>query len=476
MTCARYLFTAAALLIVCADGAGAAGETDLAVYAGVNSYPDPQFDSLTLLEFPFSVNRSEFAFYLPDSSSTELHARIFAQVDLLGMDGYAVDSSRTYFSLKVASQAEADLADYRIFNKLILMARPGIYAARLTVIDAVSKARGEFFFDKIEVTPPDRQHLTIAGPVTAYRIDYVGEDSLSVNPRLAKNSFFVVHNPVSVFSESDTVAFLYAEVYNLAYAPEAPGDYVLQLTALHEDGRLYQPLGGRKRTKSGSSLVIAERFDIGDWPAGAYRIQLVINDLSTGSADTAQVALRIVSPQAIQLAAARSYLPKADPYDSLTLAQKEQVVYYMMTPEQKATMNQLTDDGKRNFLEQYWRERDEIPETEANERRWEMIERWRYVNQFFSTNEQHSDGYLTDRGRIYMVHGPWDQRDDFQAPRVGNPYEVWSYFASREGKVFVFEDWTGTSEYRLVHSNVEGEVYSSDWKQLIDQGYIDLPD
>ena len=86
------------------------------------------------------------------------------------------------------------------------------------------------------------------------------------------------------------------------------------------------------------------------------------------------------------------------------------------------------------------------------------------------------DGWSTDRGRIYMTYGPWDERDDNEAPRVGNSYEVWYYRSIKQGLMFIFEDYSGNDDYRLVHSNVFGEVYNQEWQDRVDQGYIDIPD
>jgi len=51
-------------------------------------------------------------------------------------------------------------------------------------------------------------------------------------------------------------------------------------------------------------------------------------------------------------------------------------------------------------------------------------------------------------------------------------YEIWWYFGYKEGKVFIFEDWNGFM--RLVHSNVDGEVYDDSWNDVIKSGMIDI--
>jgi GWxTD domain-containing protein len=170
---------------------------------------------------------------------------------------------------------------------------------------------------------------------------------------------------------------------------------------------------------------------------------------------------------------ARAVLESLDvSYDSLSLEVKVRLVHYLLNPVEKQTLNSLTAVGKETFLDQYWREHDSDPETEVVENRREMLARYLFCSNFFSNNVEEPDGWSTDRGRIYMTYGPWEERDDIQAPNVGRPFEVWYYHSIREGAVFVFEDKQGFEDYTLVHSNAEGERFSDEWdNKLQDELY-----
>ena len=54
-----------------------------------------------------------------------------------------------------------------------------------------------------------------------------------------------------------------------------------------------------------------------------------------------------------------------------------------------------------------------------------------------------------------------------------NPYLVWTYFQIEEGKVAVFVDTEGFDDYRLVHSNFDGELYSDYWYAVLKSPIID---
>lgn len=447
-----------------------AGEQTLTVYGGLTLFNRPEFDTLAVVEFPFSLNRQELEFFKPDTSAAGYFARVFAQITLYGIDGLPVDSANTYFSVAVPSMTEAARPGYKVFNSLVLPAPPGVYSARLKLIDAVSKNEGDAFYARVVVEPP-RRTLAIGGKCLAYDITYVGDTAFVPVNKMPKNGFDVLCNPLGVFSTEDTAIFLYAELYNLAEAPGEAADYQLEYAALDPYGTVVQSLGAKHRPRPGPSAVIAERFDISGLPEGPYQLRIVASDPVSGQTDTQTIALALVSPSAGTLMAADSEQLEFDPYDTLSLQAKENLVYYLLNPEEKKDFKRLDPAGREIYLGRYWQQSDEDPLTTIIENRLEVIRRYEYCNHYFSTNESGTDGWFTDRGRIYMKYGPWDDLDDIQQPLEGNPYQVWRYYEVREGAVFVFEDLQGDEVYTLVHSNVEGEIYNSDWNERLKYDY-----
>ena len=100
---------------------------------------------------------------------------------------------------------------------------------------------------------------------------------------------------------------------------------------------------------------------------------------------------------------------------------------------------------KQKFFKNFWKEMDPNPETEKNELLDEYFRRVNYANQNFSGMGE--DGWLTDRGRIFIKFGEPDdiERHPFESNSL--PYEIWRYYNLR--KVFVFIDRTGFGDYYL---------------------------
>ena len=395
------LSIAVMILVLPVESAADESTQRLNVYAGSDVFANPLYDTAVLVEFPFSLRRDEFTFFRSDSQDTFLYGRVFAQVDLIDTLGVTVDSANTYFAMRVASQEEAALKDYRIFNKLSLFAEPGLYAARLSVYDVVSKNKGEFFISRLDVPQPETERLSVSDVSLAYRIDYVGPTA-DTNFRLVKNEYRIYPNPIAIFSTEDTVLSVYHEVYNLH--PKADGGPQLQITynILGKDSTLLGELGVRENPGGDSSAIVVATFEIKDWPAGLYHLQTIAAEENTNRIDTSVTPFGIIFPVSGSMADAMPQFTE-DPYDRLMLSEKINLVAYVLTPVQRETMKNLSDSGKINYLNQYWKEHDANPLTRINEERAELVTRLEYVNRMFSTNVKNDNGWSTDQGRIYMT-------------------------------------------------------------------------
>lgn len=102
-------------------------------------------------------------------------------------------------------------------------------------------------------------------------------------------------------------------------------------------------------------------------------------------------------------------------------------VRYIITSEEKATFLHLPDSEKPGFIEEFWKRRDPDPETEENEFKNEYFERINKADELFFGEGK--PGWLTDRGRIYILFGP--PTDRMTSPTGSSFYgrcqELWYY-------------------------------------------------
>ncbi len=445
-------------------------EDSLTVRGGAIFFDRPEFDSVVLVEFPFTLSRNEFEFYRPDTISGTYFARIFAQVTLFGADGQPVDSANTYFSTAVNQLAQALQPDYTLFNSLVLVIPPGDYSVLLTVIDAVSKKEGQFEYKRMIVDPPSKQTLALGGKCLAFDIKYVGDEPAAAGVGVPKNGYEVRVNPLGVFAMTDTVAFFYAELYNLEYQADLPTDYTIRFSALNRSGEVVHSLGSNTRPKPGSSAVVVETIDISGWDPGEYLLQVTASEVGKRHEVSYEIPLRIIPPVATAAEVALSL--GHDQGGQADLEIQHRLVHYLLTPEERATLERLSEDGQMRFLDQYWQERDSDISTKIVEDRLQMYERYLYANTMFSIADSLSDGWSTDQGRVIMIYGEPDELEDHQHPVERRPYQVWYYYSISEGVIFVFVDEDGYGQYRLMHSTADGEFFDKDWEEAVKGGYL----
>lgn len=125
------------------------------------------------------------------------------------------------------------------------------------------------------------------------------------------------------------------------------------------------------------------------------------------------------------------------------LADRDSINYYLKQPF----------ESKRKYFERFWSEMDPNPDTHKNELMDEYYRRINIANQSFSTMSQ--EGWLTDRGRIFIKFGQPDDIERHPFEMNSYPYEIWQYYTLR--KVFLFIDRLGFGDYYLHPSYLDEE-------------------
>lgn len=130
----------------------------------------------------------------------------------------------------------------------------------------------------------------------------------------------------------------------------------------------------------------------------------------------------------------------------------EDVAYIISPPERETFVALRNNEEREKFILQFWKRRDPTPGTEQNEFKEEHYRRIAYSNDRFKTPS--IAGWKTDRGRIYIIYGPSDEKESHPSGRNGGPPEEnWLYYHI-EGlgdKVIVsFVDPSKDGTYRML--------------------------
>jgi GWxTD domain-containing protein len=103
---------------------------------------------------------------------------------------------------------------------------------------------------------------------------------------------------------------------------------------------------------------------------------------------------------------------------------EEEVVYIITKAEREVFLKLQTDRERDIFIEAFWKQRDPIPETPENEFKIEHYRRLDYANRRFQFGKP---GWMTDRGRIYIILGEPKSIESFVNNKDFRDVEIWFY-------------------------------------------------
>jgi GWxTD domain-containing protein len=274
-----------------------------------------------------------------------------------------------------------------------------------------------------------------------------------------KNTLEVVPSPEGVYSE-DQKLFYYVEAYNLL-AGDMSGDYFIKTVVFDAIGR---EVISRERTRkrSSESSVVVDNVSVEQFRSGTYTLAVgLLNSDKKVLSSTGKkfyVYNRKLGIDSSLNASTRSgsigeYAGVEEP----ELNREFDWARYEATDAEKSQFKVLKGaDTKRKFLAEFWARR-------PFDLKQEYLKRVAYANTAFNILQR--QGYLTDRGRVYITYGPPSDFDRHPNESEYRPYEVWTFQDIQGGVVFAFVQRSPGGDYELVHSTHRNELHDENWMQ-----------
>ena len=308
-----------------------------------------------------------------------------------------------------------------------------------------------------------------AGDLAASSIELASgiEKSSDQQNLFYKNTLLVTPNPSLLFGNNMSSLYYYMEFYNMK--SDVVGDkYTLAITAVDSKGN--EDYSDNKSYKVvAASKVEFGSIDLTKFTTDKYKLSISVkNDAGTTLAEASKMfyvfnpAVKDTSPQLL-----------GDPgYDLSEFAKftenrvnsDYEKMIYILTDAQKIQFEKLsTLDSKRLFLYNFWKSRDVNPIKAHTE----YFKRVDYANKNF--RNQFIDGWKSDRGRVYIIYGQYDDIDRHNYESQTKGYEIWTYNSVQGGAIFVFIDMSsGIGDYQLVHSTAQNEIRDDNWQSRLD--------
>lgn len=166
------------------------------------------------------------------------------------------------------------------------------------------------------------------------------------------------------------------------------------------------------------------------------------------------------------------------------------VDYIIMDKERDVFLHLTTDRDRDLFIKAFWRLRDPTPGTPENEFQTEHMKRFQDANHRYRFGSAR-EGWMTDRGRMYIILGPPVSTEQIAGSSDVFPAEIWSYYGNTDKGMpvhfeLVFYQYHNAGEYKLYDPVSDGparllvkgmtDYTPSDYESMYKQLYKVEPD
>lgn len=366
---------------------------------------------------------------------------------------------------ETAGQNQLDLYLAASYNNFNFIKKDSLYSARYQISVNLSESKTQFYktetvSDEVmvskfaETMSPLKEvhhHIQFFVPANRYLVDIQVEDLESSRSHSEQFTIEVPpyeENPVGIskplFLKSPAFNNSFPQFYmadNIIIAPFDSGFYaqirLYQETPLPDAEVLWtisdeSPVAQGRQTVTGTEKVIPIEivFSGEDIPSGNFDLEIVFNSGIHKAFGNWNLSL----------------LWKNRPVSQSNLSDAIEQMEYFLPKNRFDILTSKNGDEQNQYFWEIWKAEDPTPSTSKNELMEEYYFRIDYANLKFQN--EFSEGWQTDRGRIFILLGPPDQIKrkyrEFDTP----PYEIWEY--ESVNRKYFFSDKNNTGEFRLV--------------------------
>jgi len=284
-----------------------------------------------------------------------------------------------------------------------------------------------------------------------------------------KNSYEIMPMPTAIFGEGQPVLFYYTELYNLL-SDDAAGDIKIEQIVFNSRGASVS-ISSKKINRKIDSRVEVGKVLVHKMPTDTYTLVLNVIDSVANYGVSSRKKFFVYNPSVVSVDT--FFQQTTSTLGTMFGAMSDEELddlfsksRYLATPnETNQYLKMSNEEGKREFLHQFWETRDNNPNDYRNEFFLSYLKRIDESNLRYHALGR--DGWETDRGRVYLMYGEPNEIERYPNETETRPYEIWNYHELEGGVYFIFADITGFSDYQLVHSTKRGELRDDNWQRRI---------
>jgi len=306
---------------------------------------------------------------------------------------------------------------------------PGEYRMRIWI---EGQHTGVIVQTESQTEMPDfeRSDLTLSALLLAHEIVPRETAQEKADDRYQLRDLLIAPSVNHIFSDQHPQLWFYFEIYDVRSSPPMPSTYRAIYQIIDPSGEVVlSDTASIQKDKMVTDTF--HDFQVAALEEDQYLLQVTVQDPVNGRTTTQKTTFQVRWSTLGQV---------AKDYEEAV----EQLRYIATDDEYKELKKAEGEERRKVWLE-FWEERDPTPGTPANEMRTEYYRRIEYANRNFAVV---STGWRTDRGRVYIIHGPPDDIERHPMEIGGKPYQIWHYYSTNRRFYFIDED--GYGDYKLV--------------------------
>ncbi len=359
----------------------------------------------------------------------------------------------------------------------------GIYEFEITLVDKNNPDIPVRTEEKVIINYPkdtplisDIQFVSSTKPTTKQNI-------------LSKNGYDIEPYVSDFFPEKMNTLSYYVEFYNIASVVGMGKSFlVCAYIESYESGGKMEPYQFMKREYAKNSNAILWTFKTDSLPSGNYNLKIELRDTTNNTFLYKKIFFQRSNPR-IKANTNNAYgestsFARSITNDSTLTFYIQSLIHIANEMEKDFILNtvkKVSLEEKQDFFDGFWLLRNQKnPKAE-----W-----MKYYDKLIFVEKNYvlpfKKGYLTDRGRVYLIYGAPNHIIDEKfktSPGIGGnnraaylPYQIWRYdnnIKQKQGKgMFIFWAPQSSPDYFLLNSNVEGEINEPYWESRLSRGEI----
>ncbi len=344
----------------------------------------------------------------------------------------------------------------------------GTFNCEITGSDIHNPEMFRVIKEKIEVNPRLNGNLSISDIQLASKMVQGSENTSSV---FYKNTYEVIPIPNLIFGKSQPVLFFYNEIYNLQSQLIKSDQIKMNQTIYNSRGKLVKEKS-KYLSRNSSSRVEVGSFILSNYPTDSYTLVITLIDSAVNEGISTAKKFFVYNPDiqpAVDTFEVSTTSVLSSTFGSMSEEELDDLfekAKYLAAKIEIDKYEKLTTlDGKREYMFEFWKARDENSATSENEFYRKYLQRIEVCNEKY--NSMGKPGWKTDRGRIYLLYGEPTEIERYPNQLETKPYEIWNYNEIEGGVLFIFADLTGFSDYSLINSTKRGELRDDNWQRRI---------